>query len=61
MRTAASSGVEPDENRREDGTVDGQSAGTTPKPHRFTLHDPGLATDALPVLWNVIDARMGKG
>lgn len=50
--------VEPDEHRRADGTFDGQSAGAVPRRHRFTLSDAGLASDALPVLWRVIDERM---
>jgi hypothetical protein len=53
--------VEADERRRADGTFDGHSAGAVPRRHRFTLHDPGLEADALPVLWHVIDERMGAG
>lgn len=53
--------VEPDPHRREDGTVDGQSDGTTPKRHKFTLNDSGLETDALQVMWKVIDERTDKG
>jgi hypothetical protein len=52
--------VEPDEHRRDDGTFDGQSAGATPRRHRFTLNDSGLAADALPEVWKAVDERMGS-
>jgi hypothetical protein len=53
--------VEPDENRRPDGTFAAQSAGATPRRHRFTLHDESLSNDGLPVVWAAVDRRIGRG
>lgn len=53
--------VEADENRRPDGTFVDMSTGVTPRRHRFTLHDEGLASDALRVVWNTVERRMTAG
>jgi hypothetical protein len=52
--------VEADENRRADGTFIDQSAGATPRNHRFTLRDEGLAADALSMVWAAIDGRTSR-
>jgi hypothetical protein len=52
--------VEADENRRPDGTFIDQSAGATPRNHRFTLSDEGLAANALSMVWAAVDRRTGR-
>lgn len=53
--------VEPDENRRPDGTFVDHSAGASPRNHRFVLRDEGLKANALGVVWAAIDRRMDSG